>query len=184
MIICASIKKIYQMDKLLLAFSIVIMYFSPSVAAGETQGYDDFRYTLVSYQEVEFSESKPVVGVAEYDWFFDGSVSINESSSNDWLDADGRNLEAGIGLGVAPFFDDYGVFRTYSNDQNPTYFVLGYISDELVADDVTLPEGLDDRGFSVGFGVSESSFSFEYMMSVDETDYEISTIGVGFISEF
>ena len=173
------------MDRILLVLAAVFFYSSPSLAAGETQVYDDFLHTMVSYQEIEFDQAKPIVRVAGYNRLFDESVSIEDNSTNDWLDNGGTNLEAGIGLGVAPFFDAYGVFRTSSNHKKPTYFVLGYISDELVSDEAALPEDVDDRGFSVGFGViSESSFSFEYMMSVDEADYEVSTIGVGFISEF
>ncbi|MDJ0777940.1 MAG: hypothetical protein QNJ85_08765 [Gammaproteobacteria bacterium] len=172
------------MDRILLIITVVLFYCAPAVAAGETGDYDDFRYTPVSYQEIEFDETKPIIGAAGYDWFFDVDVSIEDSSANGWLHSGGRYLEAGLGLGVAPFFDSYGVFRTSSNDENPTYFVLGYVSDELVADDATLPDEVDDRGFSVGFGISESSFSLEYMISVDEADYEFSTIGVGFISEF
>jgi hypothetical protein len=45
-------------------------------------------------------------------------------------------------------------------------------------------DGRDDSGFSYGFGVNNTSSNFEYMMSVNQGNYEVSAIGMRFTSEF
>jgi len=81
-------------------------------------------------------------------------------------------------------FDTYGVVRTSGNHGKSTYFALGYITDELAMDEAGTSGSSEDRGFSYGFGVNNSSSNFEYMMSVDQENYEVSAIGMVFTSEF
>jgi hypothetical protein len=58
------------------------------------------------------------------------------------------------------------------------------MSEELAMDEVDSSDSWDSIGFSYGFGVSNPSFNIEYMMSMDEGNYEISAIGLGLVSEF
>jgi hypothetical protein len=51
-------------------------------------------------------------------------------------------------------------------------------------DEVDKSDSRKDSGFSYGFGVNNSTSNFEYMMSVDQENYEVSAIGMRFISEF
>ncbi len=172
------------MDRILLAFVIVFFYNSPSFAAGENRIYDEFQLTLVSYQKIGLDKAKPIAPSSGYERPTDENVTIEEKSMHDWLDHSSRNLGASVGAGVAPFFDAYGVFRTSSNQKKPTYIALGYFLDELILDDADSPDDWNDSGISFGFGVNDSSFSFEYMMSIDVDDDEVSTIGMGFTAEF
>ncbi|UCH38928.1 MAG: hypothetical protein JSU67_12230 [Gammaproteobacteria bacterium] len=172
------------MDRKLLVVAIALVYSAPSLAAGENQAYDGYRHTTASYHENGFDGARPISRTDEYNQLAGASAEIEEKSLDYWLDRSISNTQPGIGLGVAPLFDAYGVFRTSSDQKKPAYVAFGYISEELIMDDADTPDSMDDRGFSFGFGVNDSSFSFEYMMSVDEQDYEVSAIGVGFISEF
>lgn len=178
------------MDRIPAVLAIASFFGSPSLAASESLAYDEFWHPPASYQETGFDRAKPTAPMAGYDWLSgddrltdEGSV-VERKSMNAWLDRGSGNPGAGIGVGVVPLFDAYGVYRTRSNHKKPAYIALGYISDELILDDAALADSVDDSGFSIGFGVKDSSFSFEYMMSVDEADYDVSTIGMGFISKF
>jgi hypothetical protein len=51
-------------------------------------------------------------------------------------------------------------------------------------DEAGTSDGRDDNRFSYGFGVNNSISNFEYMMSVDQGNYEVSAIGMSFISKF
>jgi hypothetical protein len=112
------------------------------------------------------------------------SATIEERSTGDSLDDRRGILGTGLGMGVAPLFDTYGVLRTASSHDKSTYFALGYILDELTMDEVDKSDSRKDSGFSYGFGVKKSSYNFEYMMSVDEANYGVSAIGMGFTSKF
>ena len=172
------------MDRILLAFVTAFLYSSPSFAAGDNRIYDEFQPTLVSYQKIGFDKAMPLARVPGHNRPADESVTIEEKSMHDWLDHSSSSLGASVGAGVAPFFDAYGVFRTSSNQKKPTYIALGYFWDELILDDADSSDYWNDSGISFGFGVNDSSFSFEYMMSIDVDDDEVSTIGMGFAAEF
>ena len=172
------------MDRKLLVVTIAFFFSVPSLAAGENQAYDGFRHTTASYHENGFDGARPIATADGYNQLAGASAEIEEKSLEYWLDRSSSNTDPGIGLGVAPLFDAYGVFRTNNNHKKPAYVALGYISDELIMDDADTPDSMDERGFSFGFGVNDSSFSLEYMMSVDEENYQVSAIGMGFISKF
>ena len=160
------------------------LYSSPSLAADEAQASGGFQHTLASYHEDGFDGAKPIAWVGKYGQLTNENVTIEESSVDASLDRRSSALGAGIGMGVTPLFDTYGVFRTSSNHDNSTYVALGFISDELTMDEAGTSDSRDDSGFSYGFGVNNSSSNFEYMMSVDQDNYEVSAIGMRFISEF
>jgi hypothetical protein len=155
---------------------------SPAVDADQVSG--GFQYTLASSQASGLNGAKPVVWTGEYGKLSSESVAIQESPVNDLLDRKTNNLEAGIGMGVTPLFDTYGVVRTSSNNDQSTYAVLGYLSDEMLMDDAGTVESENDGKLSYGFGVNKSSFNFEYMMSLDEQRKDISAVGMRFTSEF
>jgi hypothetical protein len=155
---------------------------SPAVDADQVSG--EFQHTLASYHESGSNGAKPIVWTGEYGDLASESVAIKESSLNDLTDRNTSNLEAGIGMGVTPLFDSYGVLRTSSNNDQSTYAVLGFLSDEMVMDDADTVESRNDGKLSYGFGVNKSSFNFEYMMSMDEQIKDISAVGMRFTSEF
>lgn len=155
---------------------------APAEDADQVSG--EFQHSLASYHESEFNGAKPIVWTGEYGEFAGESVAIQESSENDLTGRTTSNLEAGIGMGVTPLFDSYGVLRTGSNNNQSTYAVLGFRADEMIMDDADTVESSDDVRLSYGFGVNKSSSNFEYMMSMDEGSKDISAIGMRFTSEF
>lgn len=154
---------------------------APSEDAEQVSG--DFQHSLVSYHESGLNGAKPIVWTGEYGELVSENVAIQESSVNDLTNRSTSNMEAGIGMGVTPLFDTYGVLRTSSNNKS-TYAVLGFLADEMILDDADTVEGSEDVRLSYGFGVNKSSSNFEYMMSMDEGSKDISAIGMRFTSEF
>ena len=172
------------MDRILLVAGIVFLYSSPSLAANEDRTSQRFQYTLVNYHVNGIDEAKPIAWVGKYGLLANENVIIEERSVDDWLDRRGSTPDTGIGVGVVPWFDSYGVFRTSSTQDKPTYIVLGFVTDEFAMDQAGSPYSRGDSGLSYGFGINNASFNFEYMMSVDQGNYNLSAIGMSFISEF
>lgn len=155
---------------------------SPAVDPDQVSG--EFQHTLASYHESGSNGVKPIAWTGEYGELASENMATQESLLNDLPDRKTNNLGAGIGMGVTPLFDTYGVVRTSSNNDQSTYAVLGYLSDEMLMDDAGTVESENDGKLSYGFGVNKSSFNFEYMMSLDEQRKDISAVGMRFTSEF
>ncbi len=160
------------MDRILLVVVIAFLYSSPSLAADEDRVYEGFQYTLATYHVDGYDAAKPAAWTGKYSQFANENVTM-----------DRRRSDRGIGFGVAPLFGTYGVFRTSNRDRS-TYLALGFIVDEMTMDEAGTSNIRGDSGLSYGIGISKPSFNIEYMMSVDEGNYEISAIGLGFTSEF
>jgi len=160
-----------------------VLLVSSGVYAG-SGAFEGFQLTLDAYHEDEFDRAKPTAWMGKYGQLTNENVTIDERSVDDSLDRRGSALGTGIGMGVAPLFDTYGVVRTSGKHDKSTYFALGYITDELAMGEAGTSDSSDDSGFSYGFGVNSSSSNFEYMMSVDQENYEVSAIGMVFTSEF
>ena len=143
-----------------------------------------FQYSLASYHENSHGGAKSTVWMGEYGQLTNENVTIEEKSLDDWLGRRSSALGTGIGMGVAPLFDSYGVVRASGSQNKSTYVALGFISDELTMDEAGTSDSSNESGFSYGFGVNDSSSNFEYMMSVNQENHEVSTIGMRFISEF
>jgi hypothetical protein len=163
------------MDRILAVVTIAFLCSSPLLAANEGRASEGFQHTLITYHEDGYVGEKPITWVGQHGQFTNENVTMNRRRSD---------LGTGIGLGVVPMFGTYGVFRTGSNRDRSTYFALGFIVDELNMDETGTSDRRDDSGLSYGFGIANPSFNIEYMMSVDEENYEISVVGLSFISEF
>ncbi len=177
----------YKLSKLPLILTGLIggavLLASSGVYAGSAASAE-FQYTLASYYEDGFDEAKQTSWAGKYEQLTNENVTIDEKSVDDWLNRRSNVLGKGIGMGVAPLFDTYGVFRTSGNHDKSTYVALGYISDEMTMDEAGAPDSRDDNGISYGFGVNNATSNFEYMMSVNQENYEVSAIGMSFISKF
>lgn len=169
---------------ILLASSGAYLYNATAWAQDADQFSGEFQHTLVNYHESELNGAKPILWTGEYGELVSENVAIQESSVNDLTGRSTSNMEAGIGMGVTPLFDSYGVLRTGSNNNQSTYAVLGFLADEMILDDPDTVESDNDVKLSYGFGVNKSSFNFEYMMAVDEGRRDISAIGMRFTSTF
>jgi hypothetical protein len=177
-------KRLDQMGRVLLVVAIAFLYSSSSLAADQDRYSVGFQYTLVSDHDNGFDGAKPAAWVDKDGALINEIVIIEKTPVNDWLDRTSSTPETGIGVGVVPMFDSHAVFRTGSNHDKSTYVVLGFVSDELIMDEAGTLDSRDDSVFSYGFGVTDSVSNFEYMMSMDQNNYEISAIGMSFISEF
>jgi len=171
------------MDRILLVIAIAFLYSSSSFAVDEERASEGFQYSLVSYHEDGFDGAKPTAWTGEYARLANTSVTIEESS----LDRKVSVLGTSIGLGVAPFYGNYGVFRTSSSRDNSTYVAVGFVLDELAMDEAGTSGtsySWNDSGISYGFGMNKSSYNIEYMLSVDEENLDLSAISLGFTKEF
>ena len=176
--------RILFMIKTLLAIAIVFFFSPLSLAADKFPAPGGFQHTLAAYHEDGFGGVKPNA------WLGDDGQSNNETATIERIlvdqsrDRSQSDQGMGVGLEVAPLFGTYGVFRTSSDNENSTYVALGFILDEYIMDESERLDGISDSGLSYGFGVNKSSYKLEYMMYVDEGDYEVSAIGLGIVSEF
>jgi hypothetical protein len=162
------------MDRILLVVAIAFLYSSTSLAADEDRVYEGLQYTLATYHEDGYDAAKPAAWTGKYSLFTNENVPMDRGQSD---------TGTGIGFGVAPLFGTYGVYRT-SNRNRSTYLALGFTVDAMTTDEAGTSDIRGDNGLSYGIGISKPSFNIEYMMSMDEGNYKISAIGLGFISEF
>ena len=159
------------------------LYSSPSLAADEDRASGAFQYTVISYYEDGVDGAKPGAWVCNDGQLANENVALEEKSVNDSLDSNSAS-GTGIGMGVTPLFDTYGVIRASSSHDKSTYLALGFISDGLTMDEDDTSDSRDESAFSYGFGVNSSSSNFEYMMSLDQENRDVTAIGMRFTSEF
>jgi hypothetical protein len=172
------------MDRILLVVAIALLYSSSSYAVDGDRAPDGFQYSLVSYHEDVSGWAKPTAWKGKYGRLANESMTIEEIPLDDSVDRKVSVPGTSIGLGVAPFYGNYGVFRTSSSSDNSTYIAVGFILDELTVDEDGTSNSWDDSGFSYGFGINNSSYNIEYMLSVDEENFDLSAISLGFTTEF
>ena len=159
------------------------LHSSPSLAADEGQASEAFQYTLVSFIEDELDRAKSGAWLDNDGQPKDENVFLEEKSVDDSLESS-STPGMGIGMGATPLFDTYGVIRASSSHNKSTYLALGFISDELIVDEDDTLDSMDKNALSYGFGVNGSSSNFEYMMSMDQENSGVSTVGMKFTSEF
>jgi hypothetical protein len=159
------------------------LYSSPSLAADEDRASGAFQYTVASYYEDGVDGAKSIAWMGNYGQLADENVAPDEKSADDSLDSSSAP-GTGIGMGVTPLFDTYGVIRASSSHDKSTYVALGFISDELTMDEDDTSDSRDKNALSYGFGVNSSSSNFEYMMSMDQENNGVSAVGMKFTSEF
>ena len=173
-------KRLYRMDRILTVIAIAFLYSSSSFAVDKNRASEGFQYSLVSYHEDGFDGAKLAAWTGKYGRLPDESMTIEDRSLNRNVSVPGTS----IGLGVAPFYGNYGVFRTSSSPDNSTYIAVGFVIDELAMEETGTSDSWDDNGFSYGFGMNNSSYNIEYMLSVDEENFDLSAISLGFTTEF
>ena len=172
------------MDRIIAVAVSAFLYSSVSFAVDVDRVSGSFQYSQTGFYVDGFDGSKATAWKGEYGQL-GNEIELSAESSLDYsqdrkVTAEGTTM----GLGVAPFYDSHGVFRTSSSDHKPAYFAVGFVIDELAEDEAGNSERNDDSLFSYGFGIKNSSYSIEYMMSLDEENYELSAISLGFSSEF
>jgi hypothetical protein len=156
---------------------------TPSLAANDDQASGAFEYTVLSYHEDELERIKAGALLDNDGQLTYENAAVEDKTVDDSLDGS-STPGAGIGMGVAPLFDTYGVIRASSSHDKSTYLALGFIADELTMDEADTLDSGDKNALSYGFGVNGSSSNFEYMMSVDQENAGVSAVGMRFTSEF
>jgi hypothetical protein len=172
------------MDRILFIVAIALLYSSSSMAADEDQAANRFQNNLITYSEDGYDEKKPISWVGKYGQLTNLNLTLEEKSINVSLDHNRSDMETHIGPGVAPLFGTYGVLRTSGKQDGSSYAALGFNFDKLTRDEADTSYSWGDSDLSFGFGMNNSSFKIEYMMHVNEENYDISAISLGYISAF
>ena len=166
----------FNMKKILLVITFAFFYSSISLAASEGDTYGGLQYGLVTYSEDGFPDAEPTALVGRYGKFVKDNVAVEGRFGIGLQD----DTVLGIDVEVDTFFGVYGVFHVSSNSDTSLYGVLGFTKGEVTASVPGFSFSQDDSGLSYGFGVDINSFNIEYMLYLDETDYDVSAISFGF----
>jgi hypothetical protein len=172
------------MDRILFVAAIALLYSSPSMAVGEARVANRIQNNLTTYHEDGYDEKKPISWVGKSEQLTNVNLTTEEKPINDSPDRNRNDMETHIDPEVSPLFGTYSVFRTSGKQDGSSYVALGFNFDELTRDEAETSYSSDESDLSFGFGVNNSSFNIEYMMYVNEENYEISAISLGFISAF
>ena len=172
------------MSRIPIVIVIAFLYSSPSLAASDGLASDRFQDTPVTYHEGEFDGAKANIWVEVYGQSNNENTTIEAIKAEELLESRKSALGPSIGLEVAPLYGTYGIFRTSIMNDESTYLAVGITADELSLDETDSLDSRDGGEFSYGFGVNNSSYNIEYMMYMDEENYGVSAISLGFISEF
>ena len=172
------------MDRILFIAAIALLYSSSSLAAAEDRAANRFQNNLITYYEDGHDEEKPIPSLGEYGQLTNLNLTTEETSINVSLDRNRSNMGTHIGTAVVPLFGTYGVLRTSGEQEGSSYVALGFNLDELTRDEADTSYSWGDSDLSFGFGVNNSSFKIEYMMHVNEENYDISSISLGYTSAF
>ena len=172
------------MDKILFIVAIALLYSSSSLAADEGRATDGFQHNLITYHKDGSNEKKPTLWLGRYGELTNLDLTIEEKLISDALARNRSAMETYIGPGVAPLFGTYSIVRTNGKQDGSSYVALGVNLDELTRDQADTSYSSNDRDLSLGFGVNNMFSNIEYMMYVNEDNYEISAISLGYISKF
>jgi len=177
-----------MMNRLPIIAAVVILYSPTSFAADQGPSDVEFPYTPVTHSENRLHEPrhepKPVALSAGY------QATIQDDTVADKFGAESsENIRAGrsdvdVDLNVDHLYGTYGVFQARSDSNASTYLAFGFTLDEFTEDNPEITDDRDGMGLSYGFGITQESFKLEYMMYMDEGSTDISTIGLGLVSEF
>jgi len=156
---------------------------SASLAADGEQAFGAIQYAQIPYPDAEARAADPVTRVNDSGQLGYEMAAAEQESVAD-APHDDNTTGPGIGMGVAPLFDNYGVIRAGAGHENSAYVALGFSADRWTMEAADTPDNLDKNAFSYGFGVNGSSSNFEYMMSVDQENNGVAAIGLRFTSAF
>ena len=89
-----------------------------------------------------------------------------------------------VDLEVENLYGVYAVFHSDDSNAAQVYGVLGITKGELKVEGPGFSAEEDDSGLSYGIGVNVGAFNLEYMSYLDEDDYDVTAISLGYIAEF
>jgi hypothetical protein len=177
------------MDRILFIVALALLYSSPSLAADEDRAGNEFQNNLVIYNKDGSDEKNTLLRVGKHGQLTNLNLTAAEKTTeekwiNDSLDRNRSAMKTYIGPGVAPLYGTYSVLRTNGKQDGSSYVAFGFNLDELIGDETDTSYSSNNNDLSFGFGVNNTLFNIEYMMYVNEENYQISAISLGYISEF
>ena len=172
------------MSRILIVAVITSLYSSSLLAADQSLVPDKLQFTLATYHEVGFDGVKSNPWTGQHSQLENENTAIEAVKLEQSLERKSSMPGTGIGLEVVPLFGTYGVYRTSIKNDKSTYMAFGVTTDELSTNETDSLGSGNDGAFSYGFGVNNSAYNIEYMMYVDEENYSVSAISLGFVSEF
>ena len=173
-----------MMNRLPIIAAVVFLYGPIASAANQGPSYVEFPYTPVTHSENRIHELKPAPLSAGYQATSQGDTVDDNFGAESQANSHVGKSEVDVNLNVDQLYGTYGVFQARSDSNASTYLAVGFTLDEFTEDNPEITDDRDGMGLSYGFGVTQESFRLEYMMYMDEGSNDISTIGLGLISEF
>lgn len=174
--------------------TVAILYSSVSIAAGEKDRYLGFNYSLVEYQDdaIESDEVETTAVIGRWGKFFNNNLSVEgrlgEGFQSDRLLArtdkgDDFNLE--LDVEVDYLLGVYGLLHSNRQSDISYYGILGYTQIKLIGEsDSNISVVEDEGGLSYGFGVDIYTFNLEIIQYLDQDDFDIFGLSIGFTVDF
>ncbi len=172
------------MDRILVAATVALLYSTSALAADDARTTNRIQQNLITYQEDGYGEMKPVFQTGKFEQLTKTNLMTDENTISESPVPNRSSLATNIRPGVSPLFGTYNVFRTNGNQDGSSYVTLGFNFDELTGDEAETSFDNDESDLSFGFGIDNSSFNIEYLIYVNEENYEPSAISLGFVSAF
>jgi outer membrane immunogenic protein len=168
------------MKTLLAVIAVALFYVAPLHAEEKDTNYWGAQYALVTYDESGFDEAEPTALVLRLGRFVTENISIEGrlgfGLEDDEVDVGPFDVE----IEVDKVYGIYGVFHTSGSDDTNVYGVLGFTKGELEATALGATFEGDDSGLSYGIGANFRGFNIEYMSYLDEDDYDVTAISLGY----
>ena len=168
---------------------IAFLIGSPAYGAGQGTSYIGVQYAVVTYDEEDFGDFEPTALIGKIGHFLNDNVAI-EGRIGFGLDEDEDEVDFGflgsvdVEIEVENLFGIYAAIHSSSTSDTSFYGILGFSQGELEASALGIDVSEDESGFSYGVGLNIHKFNIEYMSNLDEDDFEVTAISLGFVTGF
>ena len=169
---------------------IALLIATPAFAAGgQGTNYVGLQYALVTYDEEGFDDVEPTALVGRLGHFVTDNVAV-EGRIGFGLQDDEVEVDLGflgtvdVEVEIEHIFGIYAAIHSSSTSDIAVYGILGYSQGEVEASALGVEASEDESGFSYGFGLNIKKFNIEYMSYLDEDDFEVTAISLGFVHQF
>jgi len=155
-------------------------------AAPIKDNYAGLQFAQVTYEEQGFDDVVPTALIGRFGTRVNDYVAaegrLGFGLQEDSLDI--RGIDADIDLEVEYLVGVYGILQSRPQSGFSVYGILGVSQVELKASLQGIPDSNVDSGLSYGIGANYRWFSLEYISYLDEDDYELTALSLGFLVEF
>jgi outer membrane immunogenic protein len=172
------------MKKVILGVAITFLFSTTVFAAREGESYFGIQYAMVTYDEDGVDDVEPAALVGKFGKFMTDNVAIEGrigfGIQDDSVDLGPFEVE----VDVETIFGVYAVMQSSGSDSASFYGVLGLTRVELEASAFGVSVSDDDSGLSYGVGVNIGAFNLEYMSYIDDDDYDLTAVSLGYVAKF